>query len=101
MTGLGVLAPLPARGQERRRCPPACGRGATDRDLLTALGRIAFALTRCLGEIGRGLRTATALGVTGRVLRSATGHGGSVRDPLLVGEVGVTARSLQSPLPLS
>ena len=51
------------------------------------------ALARCLGEIGRGLWTATALvgfalGVTGRFLRSATSHGGSVRDTLLVGRRG-------------
>ena len=71
--------------------------------LLTAIGHGAFALARCLGEIGRGLRTATALvlialGVTGRVLRSATDHGGSVRDPLLVGKVAVTARGHTIPL---
>ena len=107
VTGLGVLAltPLPARGQavgsvisgtRLGRCPPVCGRGH-----LTAIGRVAFALARCLGEIGRCLRIATALvgialigialGVTGCVLRSATDHGMSVRDPLLVGEVAVTA----------
>ena len=97
VAGLGdlALAPLPARGQAVEsvvagtrlgRCPPACGRG-----LLTAIGRVAFALARCLGEIGRGLRTATALvgialDVTGRDLQIATSLGGSVRDPLLVGE---------------
>ena len=69
----------------------------TDRGLLTAIGRVAFALARCLGEIGRGPRTAIALveitlGVTGHDLLIATGLGGSVRDPLLLGEVAVTAR---------
>ena len=102
MTGLVDLAPapLPARGQAVEsivdgtrliRCPPACGRGGIDRGLLTAIGRVAFALARCLGEIGRGLRTATDLvGITlsgaGRDLRVATGLGGSIHDPLLVGE---------------
>ena len=92
MTGLVdlTLAPLPARGQavesvvdETRliRCPPACGRG-----LLTTIGRVAFALARCLGKIGRSLRTATvlvgiALSGTGRDLRIVTGLGGNVRDP--------------------
>ena len=109
VAGLGdlALAPLPARGQviesvvtgtRLGRCPPACGRG-----LLTAIGRIAFALARCLSEVGRGLRAATslvgiALGVTGRDLQIATGLGGSVRDPLLVGEVAVTARGHAIPL---
>ena len=98
VAGLGdpALAPLPARGQAIEsvvagtrlgRCPPVYGRG-----LLTAIGRVAFALARCLGEVGRGLRTAIALGMTGRDLRIATGLGGSVRDPLLVREVAVTAR---------
>ena len=85
-----ALAPLPARGQAVEsvvdgtrlgRCPPACGRG-----LLTAIGRVAFALARCLGETGRSLRTATglagiALGVTGRDLLLATDLDWSVRDP--------------------
>ena len=91
VAGLGdlALAPLLARGQavegvvagtRHGRCPLACGRS-----LLTAI----FALAWCLGEIGRGLWTTTALigialGVTGRDLRIATGLGGSVRDPLLV-----------------
>ena len=67
VAGLGdlALAPLPARGQAIEsvvagtrlgRCPPTCGRGH-----LTAIGRIAFALAQCLGEVGRGLRIATAL----------------------------------------
>ena len=62
MAGLGdlALALLPARGQAVEsvvagtrlgRCPPACGRS-----LRTAIGRVAFALARCLGEIGRGSR---------------------------------------------
>ena len=98
-----ALAPLPAHGQAVEsvvdgtrlvRCPPACGRGGTDRCLLTAIGRVASCSLshQCLGEIGRDLRTATTLGATGRDLRIATGLGGSVRDPLLVGEVTVTAR---------
>ena len=114
VAGLGdlALAPLPARGQAVEsvvagtrlgRCPPACGRGVTGCGLLTAIGRVAFALARCLGEIGRGLRTATtlvgiALGVTGHDLRIATGLGGSVCDPLVVGEVTVTARDHVIPL---
>ena len=66
----------------------------TDCGLLTAISRAAFALARCIGEIGRGLRTTTvlvgiALRVTGRDLQIATGLGGSVRDPLLDGEVAV------------
>ena len=61
------------------------------------------ALARRLGEIGRGPRTATglggiALGVTGCDLLIATGLGESVRDPLLVGEVAVTARGHALPL---
>ena len=107
VAGLGDLAltPLPAHGQTVEsvvagthlgRCPPACGHGVTDRGLLTAIGRVTFAIVRCLGEIGRGPPTATALvgialGVTGRDLLIATGLGRSVRDPLLVGEVAVTA----------
>ena len=47
--------------------------------------------------IGRDLRIdngldETALGVTGRGLLTATDHVGSVRDPLLAGEVVVTVR---------
>ena len=99
-----------SRSSSRERCcrdlswviPPACGHGVTGRGLLTAIGRVAFALARCLGEIGCGLRTATALvgialDMTGRDLRIATGLGRSVHDPLLVGEVEVT----RSPSPLS
>ena len=93
----------------------------TGRGLLTAIGCIAFALARCLGETGRGPRTATglagialgvtgrhllvatglagiALGVTGRDLLIATGLGGSVRDPLLVGEVDMTTLGHAIPL---
>ena len=94
-----ALAPLPARGQAVEsivggtrlvRCPPACGRGGTGRSLLTAIGRVVFAPVWCLGEIGCGLRTATALvrvalDGTGRDLWIATGLGESVRNPLLVG----------------
>ena len=94
-----ALAPLPARGQAIGSvvdgthlvcCPSACGCGVTDHGLLTAIGRVAYVLAWCLGEIGRGLQTATALvgialGRIGRDLRIATGLGGSVRDPLLVG----------------
>ena len=114
VAGLGdlALAPLPARGQAVEsvvagtrlgHCPPACGRCVTGRGLLTAIGHVAFAIARCLGEIGRGLRTATALAgialdVTGRDLRIAAGLGGSVRDPLLVGEVTVTACGHAIPL---
>ena len=91
VAGLGdlALAPLPACGQAVESvvagtrlgcCPPACSRGVTDRGLLTAIGRVAFTLARCLGEIGRDLRTATALvgialGVTGCNLRIGTGLG--------------------------
>ena len=96
-----ALAPLSACGQavERvvagtrlGRCPPACGRGVTGRGVLTAISRVAFALAWCLSEIGRNLRTATAvvgitLSMTDLDLWIATGLGGSVRDPLLVGEV--------------
>ena len=76
VAGLGVLARGQAvesvvAGTRLGRCPPACSRGAIDRGLLTALGRVMLALALCLGEIGRGLRTATALGVTGCFLRSA------------------------------
>ena len=103
VAGLGdlALAPLPARGQAVEsviagtrlgRCPPACGRGVTDRSFLTAIGRVAFALAQCLSEISRGPRTTTAL------VGIATGPGGSVRDPLLVGEVAVTARGHAIPL---
>ena len=78
VAGLGdlTLALLPARGQAFEsvvgwtrlgRCPPACGRC-----LLTAIGRVAFALARCLG-------------VTGRDLWLATGLNGGVHDPMLVG----------------
>ena len=114
VTGLGdpALALLPARGQATEsvvtgthlsRCPPSCDRDVTGRSLLTAIGHVAFALARCLGEVGLGLRTATALigialGVTGRDLLIATGLDGSVRDPLLVGEVTVTARGHVIPL---
>ena len=60
VAGLGdlALAPLPARGQAVEsvvagtrlgRCPLACGRG-----LLTAIGRVAFALARCLAGIALG-----------------------------------------------
>ena len=120
VAGLGdlALAPLSARGQAVKsvvgktrigRCPLASGcglltaigrvafalarcLGETGRSPRTAIGRVAFALACCLGETGRGPRTATglagiALGVTGRDLLLATGLGGSVRDPLLVGEV--------------
>ena len=86
MAGLGDLSltPLPARGPAVEsvvagtrlgRCPPSCGRGVTSRGLLTAITRIAFALA------------GIALIVTGRDLQLATGLSGSVRDPLLVGEV--------------
>ena len=102
VAGLGdlALAPLPARGQavESVVGGPRLGRG-----LRTAIGCVVFALARFLGKIGRGPRTATglagiALGVTSHDHLIATGLGGSVRDPLLVGEVAVTARS---PSPLS
>ena len=107
--GLGAcaLAPLSARGQAVEsvvdvthlgRCLPASGRGVIDRGLLTAIGLVAFALARCFGEIGRGPRTATSLGVTGRGLLTATSLGGSVRVPLLVGEVAVTGLGHAIPL---
>ena len=56
-----------------------------------------------LGVIGLGLRITTdpveiALDVTGRGLLTATGLSKSVRDPLLVGEVAVTARGHSIPL---
>ena len=94
-----ALSPLPVRGQEVEsvkggrllgRCPPASGR-----DL-----RIAPALDACalvLGETGLDPRIDTglaeiAIDVTGRGLLTATDHVGSVRVPLLVGELVVTAR---------
>ena len=57
--------------------------------LRTAPDHVAFALG--LREIGRDPQITTALDVTGRVLRTATDHVDSIRDPLLVGEVIVTA----------
>ena len=74
-----------------------------DRSLLTAIGLVAFTLARCLGETGRGPRTATgltgiALGVTGRGLLTAIGLDGSFRVPMLVGEVVVTGHSHAIPL---
>ena len=94
-----AFAPLPARGPAIEsivagtrlgRCPPACG-------------RVASTLARCVGEIGCGPRTATdlsgiALDMTGRDNLLTTGLGGRVRDPLLVGEVTVTARGHAIPL---
>ena len=99
VAGLGdlALALLPARGPAVKsvvagtrlgHCPPACSRGGTDRGLLTTISRVAFALAQCLGEIGRDLLIATGLG-------------GSVRDPLLIGEVAaipLAARSHLFPL---
>ena len=86
VTVVFVLSPLPVRGlrvgsvegsHRRGRCLPVCDHV----------------------EIGRGLRTATGLGMdafvfgeTGRVLRTTTNHVVSVRVPQLVGEVGVTGR---------
>ena len=109
VAGLGdlALAPLPARGQAVEsivsgthlgRCPPACGRSVIGRGLLTAIDRVAFALARFLGEIGRSPRTATGLARIGRDLLIATGLSRSVRDPLLVGEFAVTAHSHAIPL---
>ena len=85
------------------RCLPASGRGAADRGLLTSIGLVAFALARGLGEIGRCPWIATgldgiALCVTGRNLLTATGLDGSVRVPLLVGEVTVTGLGHAIPL---
>ena len=99
VTGLAALAPLPTRCQVVEsvvdvaclvRCLTVSGRG-----LLTAIGLVAFALTRCLGETGRGPRNSTSLagiafGVTSRGLQTATSLDGSVHVPLLVGEVAVT-----------
>ena len=74
-----ALSPLPVRGQEVEsveggrllgRCPPASGR---DLRINTGLAKIAIGVTSC------GLRT-------------ATNHVGSVRVPLLVGELVITAR---------
>ena len=106
VTGLAALAlaPLPARSQAVEsivgvtslgRCLSVTGGG-----LLTVISLVTFALARCLGETGRGPRTATgiALGVTGRGLRTATGLGRSVRVPLLVGEVAVTGLGHAIPL---
>ena len=102
-----ALALLPARGQAVEsivggsrlgRCPPASGRDVTGCDLRTAIGRVAFTLA--LGVTGCGPRTATgiALGVTGHSLRTATNHFDSARDPLLVGEVAMTAHRHAIPL---
>ena len=105
-----ALALLPASGQAVESvgdgpclgcCPPVSGRGAADRGLRTAPGRVVFTLA--LGETGRSPRTTTglagiALSVTGRGLRTATGRVDSARDPLLVGEVAVTARGHAIPL---
>ena len=75
----------------------------TGRGPRTTFDRVAFALARCLGEIGRSPRTTTGLGgialdLTGHDLLIATGLGGSVRNPLLVEEVAVTARGHAIPL---
>ena len=99
VSGFGdlALAPLSVRGQAVEsvvdgtslgRCPPACGCGVAGRGLLTAIGRVALA--HCLAGI--------ALGVTGHDLLLAIGLDGSVRYPLLVGEVAMTAHGHAIPL---
>ena len=75
----------------------------TGRGLRIAIRRVAFALALALGETGRGPRTATglagiALGVTGHGLRTAADHVDGACDPLLAGEVAVTARGHMIPL---
>ena len=95
-----ALAPLPVRGQAVEsvvggtrldRCLHVCGRG-----FRTAIGPVRFARAQILGMIGLDLRI--ALGVTSRGLLTATGLGESVRVPLLVREVAVTACSHAIPL---
>ena len=87
-----ALAPLPVRGQEvegghrRGRSLPVCGRVGVGRGLLTATALGVYALI--LGETGF---AEIALGVTGCGLLTATGHVVSVRVPQLTGEVAVTA----------
>ena len=95
--------PDPRIEEHGRIVEPALGGtrlGGTDRGLLTAIGRVAFSLARCLGVIGRSPRTATgiALGVIGRNLLITTVLDRSVCDPLLVGEVAVTACGQAIPL---
>ena len=105
-----ALCPLPVRGREvesveggRRlgRCLPVCDHVEIGRGLRTATGLGVDALvlgeTRLDPRIDTGL-AGTALGVTGRVLRTATDHVVSVRVPQLVGEVGVTGRGHTIPL---
>ena len=87
-----ALAPLPTRGQAVESVIGGTRLGGTDRGLLTAIGRVAFTLARCLGVIGRS--PPTALGVIGRDLLITTVLDRNVRDPLLVGEVAVTARAI-------
>ena len=81
-------------GPRLGRCPPPSCRGAIGRGLWTAPGRVAFALA--LGEAGHdpwidtGLAE-SAFDMTDRGLLTDTDHVDSVRDPLLTGEVIVTA----------
>ena len=107
-----ALTPLPVRGQAVEsvmggtrldRCLPVCGRGRIGRSLWTAIDPVELARAWFLAVIGLGLWIATdliriALGVTGHCLLTATGLGRSVHDPLLVGEVAVTARGHAIPL---
>ena len=108
----GVLALLPVHGQAvvdivvvaRLDCYlPMNGHVVIDCGLLTAVDLVVLALARCPGVSGCCLTTAagfagTALSVTGRCLLPAVGLGGSVRVPMFVGEVAVTARGLAIPL---
>ena len=102
----GVLALLPVCGQAVEdfvvvarldRYLPMSGH------VVTAVDLVVLALARCLGVSGCGLMTAavlagTALNVTGLGLLPAVGLGGSVRVPMFVGEVAVTARSQAIPI---
>ena len=104
MAGLGdlALAPLPARSQAVEsvvagirlgRCLPACGCGVTGRGLVTAIGRFAFALARCLGETGRGPWSRRDRSRRDRLRSSDRCRSRRKRTrSLLVGEVDVTAR---------
>ena len=111
MTNLatGVLALLPVRGQAVEgivviarldRYLPLNGHAVIDCGLLTAVDLVVIALARCPGVSGCGLMTAagTALSVTDRGLLPAVGLVGSVRVPMFVGEVAVTARGHAIPL---
>ena len=97
----GVLALLPVHGQAvedivvvarlDRYLP------VIDGGLLTVVDLVVLALARCPGVSGCSLFDAgTALRVTGRGLLPAVGLDGSVRVPMFVGEVAVTASSHES-----